>query len=147
MDYQIIELEKKTIVGISTHTVNEDPHAEQIIVALWDKFFKKSIGPSIANTTNQKIISLYSDYDDNHYTVTIGHEVHTPKNQELTTKYIPGGKYAKFTLHGNVQNILVKAWKDIWAMDLDRSFTGDFEEYLNTDFSNADINIYIALKS
>lgn len=29
---------------------------------------------------------------------------------------------------------------------MDRSFTGDFEEYLNSDWKNADINIYIALK-
>ncbi|CDM69944.1 Hypothetical protein CM240_2827 [Clostridium bornimense] len=31
-------------------------------------------------------------------------------------------------------------------MNLDKSFTGDFEEYLNSDFENSNINIYIALK-
>jgi len=35
---------------------------------------------------------------------------------------------------------------EIWKMDLKRSFTGDFEEYLNCDWENADIEIYIALK-
>jgi predicted transcriptional regulator YdeE len=39
-----------------------------------------------------------------------------------------------------------KAWGEIWKMDLDRSFTGDFEEYLTGDVENCDIDIYIALK-
>lgn len=37
------------------------------------------------------------------------------------------------------------AWDEIWKMNLNRSFTGDFEEYLNNDFENANIDIYIAL--
>ncbi len=41
---------------------------------------------------------------------------------------------------------VAEAWQTIWGMDLDRSFTGDFEEYLNSDWENADIDIYIALK-
>ncbi len=45
-----------------------------------------------------------------------------------------------------METAVAKAWDKIWKMDLDRSFTGDFEEYLNSDFENADIDIYIALK-
>ncbi len=29
---------------------------------------------------------------------------------------------------------------EIWQTDLDRAFTGDFEEYLNSDWENADID-------
>ncbi len=45
-----------------------------------------------------------------------------------------------------METAVAKAWDEIWKIDLDRSFTGDFEEYLNSDFENADIDIYIALK-
>jgi predicted transcriptional regulator YdeE len=38
------------------------------------------------------------------------------------------------------------SWGEIWQTDLDRSFTGDFEEYRNADPENCDIDIYIALK-
>lgn len=38
------------------------------------------------------------------------------------------------------------AWEKIWDMDLDRTFTGDFEEYLNDDYNHADINLYVAIK-
>ena len=45
-----------------------------------------------------------------------------------------------------MERAVAEAWGEIWKMDLNRSFTGDFEEYLNSDFDNADIDIYIALK-
>jgi hypothetical protein len=38
------------------------------------------------------------------------------------------------------------AWGENWKMDLDRSFTGDFEKYLTGDAENCDINIFIALR-
>jgi len=68
------------------------------------------------------------------------------ENDELSVKIIPTGKYAKFSVHGHMEKAVAKAWGEIWKMDLDRSFTGDFEEYLTSDWENADIDIYIALK-
>ena len=41
---------------------------------------------------------------------------------------------------------VLDAWQQICQMDLDRSFTGDFEEYKNADVENAEIDIYVALK-
>ncbi|WP_312045689.1 hypothetical protein [Anaerotignum sp.] len=38
------------------------------------------------------------------------------------------------------------SWGEILQTDLDRSFTGDLEEYRNADPENLDIDIYIALK-
>lgn len=34
----------------------------------------------------------------------------------------------------------------IVSMNLDRSYVADFEEYLNSDFENAKIDIYVSLK-
>lgn len=45
-----------------------------------------------------------------------------------------------------MQKALAEAWNKIWKMDLDRSYKADFEEYLNADYNNAKINIYISLK-
>ncbi|MEG2669741.1 MAG: effector binding domain-containing protein [Oscillospiraceae bacterium] len=99
-----------------------------------------------ATKVNEYTIGLYSDYDNETYCVTAGNEVSKAENEDLTIKIIPAGKYAKFSIHGHMVNAVCKAWNDIWKMDLDRSFTGDFEEYLNCDFENADIDIYVALK-
>lgn len=70
------------------------------------------------------------------------------QSQEIVTlsiKTIPAGRYAKFSVHGHMEKAVANAWKEIWQINLDRSYTGDFEEYLNDDFEHCDIDIYIAL--
>ncbi|MGL4738710.1 MAG: GyrI-like domain-containing protein [Cellulosilyticaceae bacterium] len=146
MDYEIVELQEKKVVGISAHTCNEDPNMEQVIGGLWEKLYQGGIYGQVQNKVNDHAIGLYSEYTENGYCVTVGCEVDTVANQELVVKVIPAGRYAKFSIHGHMQKAVAQAWEAIWQMDLDRSFAGDFEEYLNHDFEAADIMIYIALK-
>ncbi|MFD2114323.1 GyrI-like domain-containing protein [Paenibacillus yanchengensis] len=146
MKYEIVHLEQKTVVGVSAITGNTDPNMGEIIQGLWDKLYQSGINVSIENKINQYAIGLYSDYSNDQYCVTVGNEVSKAVNDELTTKTIPAGKYAKFSVHGPMGTVVAEAWGEIWKMDLDRSFTGDFEEYLNNDWENTDVDIYIALK-
>ncbi len=146
MNYEIVNLEEKIIVGVSTATSNEDPQMGEKIGKLWTDLYQGGISQSIKNKVNEYAIGLYSDYTEKGYIATAGNEVSKSENNEFTTKVIPAGKYAKFSVHGHMEEAVAKAWREIWSMDLDRSFTGDFEEYLNSDFENADIDIYIALK-
>lgn len=146
MNYEIVALEKKTIVGVSARTGNQDPQMSTIIGGLWEKLFQGSVYPTIKNKMNEYAIGLYSDYSEETYLVTAGVEVSAAENTELTTKVIPAGKYAKFMLEGDMETIVSEAWEQIWQENLDRTFTGDFEEYLNNDAANAKIAIYIAIK-
>ena len=68
-------------------------------------------------------------------------------NDDIITKVIPSGKYAKFTVKGNVQKAVGEAWEKIWNMDLDRKYSCDFEVYHNDseDINNQTIDIYISL--
>lgn len=146
MNYEIITLNEKVVVGVSTATSNEDPEMGSKIGKLWTDLYQGGIYPTVKNKVNDYAIGLYSDYTENGYTVTAGCEVSASENDELTTKVIPAGRYAKFSLHGPMEAVVAQAWEEIWQTPLDRSFTGDFEEYLNSDFENADVDIYIALK-
>ncbi|MGE4213826.1 MAG: GyrI-like domain-containing protein [Anaerotignaceae bacterium] len=146
MKYEIVNLEEKIVVGVSTITSNNSPDMGDVIAGLWEKLYQGGANSSIKNKVNEYAIGLYSDYSDDQYTVTAGNEVSVAENDELTVKTIPAGKYAKFSVHGNMVTAVAEAWLNIWKMDLDRTFTGDFEEYLNSDWENADIDIYIALK-
>lgn len=146
MNYEIVNLEEKTIVGVCTTTGNDDPKMTEKIGKLWVDLYQGGINSKIKNKVNEYAIGLYSDYNENGYTVTAGNEVSKSENSDLTTKIIPAGKYAKFSVHGHMEKAVAEAWGEIWKMDLNRSFTGDFEEYLNNDWENADIDIYIALK-
>lgn len=146
MKYEIVNLKEKTLVGVSTVTGNMDADMGQKIGGLWEKLYQGGVYESIKNKVNEYAIGLYSDYEGDKYCVTAGNEVSKAENPELTVKIIPAGKYAKFSVHGDMEKEVAKAWGEIWKMDLDRSFTGDFEEYLNSDFENCDIDLYIALK-
>jgi predicted transcriptional regulator YdeE len=145
MNYEIVNLEQKTLVGVSAITSNTDPKMGEVISGLWEKLYQGGVIAAIKNKINDYAIGLYSDYAGDQYCVTAGNEVSKPENVELIVKIIPSGKYAKFSVHGHMVKAVAEAWSEIWKMDLNRSFTGDFEEYLNSDWENADIDIYIAL--
>lgn len=146
MNYEIVNLEEKTVVGVSSITSNDDPSMGKIIGGLWEKLYQGGVNETIKNKVNEYAIGLYSDYEDNKYLVTVGNEVCKVENEGLTIKKIPAGKYAKFSIEGHVENAVAQAWNEIWKIDLDRSYKADFEEYLNSDFDNGKIDIYVSLK-
>lgn len=146
MKYEIVSLKEKIVIGVSVETSNEDPKMGEKIGKLWVDLYQGGVSEKIRNKINEYAIGLYSDYTKDGYIVTAGNEVSKSENSEFVTKIIPAGKYAKFSIHGHMEKAVAEAWGKIWEMDLDRSFTGDFEEYLNSDFDQSDIDIYIALK-
>lgn len=160
MNYEIVELEQKLVVGKCIVTSNSDPKMGEEIGKLWEKLYDSKCGYycEIKNRINESAIGLYSDYQQDKYTVTVGAEVSKAENSEFTAKTIIKGKYAKFAVHGNMITAVAKAWGEIWKIKLDRTFAGDFEEYLPCDgcknkescnvqiCTNCDINIYVAIK-
>ncbi|AAK81419.1 putative transcriptional regulator YdeE [Clostridium acetobutylicum] len=146
MEYEIVKLEEKIVLGVSAVTSNDDPNMGKVIGGLWEKLYQGGINETIKNKVNEYAIGLYSDYEDNKYVVTVGNEVCKAENEALTIKKIPAGKYAKFSIEGHMEKAVAEAWSKIWQMNLDRSYEADFEEYLNSDFNNAKVDIYISLK-
>lgn len=146
MKYEIVNLRERIILGLSAKTANDDPEMGKVIGGLWTDFYGKNIYGTIKKPVNAYSIGLYSDYTDKGYTVTVGREVSTNDNSGMDYKIIPAGRYAKFEIQGHMQKAVAEAWQKIWNMDLERTFTGDFEEYLDSDMENGHINIYIAIK-
>ena len=143
MNYEIVELKEKTIVGFTARTSNEDPQMGAIIGDLWKQLYTPENTEKIQNRVNAYAIGLYSNYDKEGYQVTAGFEVSDAESGNgFTVKTIPAGRYAKFSVHGDMIEAVANSWKEIWETPLDRTFTGDFEEYL----SQEDIDIYIAIK-
>lgn len=143
MNYEIVELKEKTIVGFAARTSNEDPQMGAIIGDLWKQLYTPENTEKIQNRVNAYAIGLYSDYDKEGYQVTAGFEVSDAESGNgFAVKNIPAGRYAKFSVHGDMIEAVTNSWKEIWETPLDRTFTGDFEEYL----SQKDIDIYIAIK-
>ena len=146
MDYEVVSLEEKIIVGLKGRTGNNDSKCTQIIGGLWQKFMAEGTAQSIKNVISPYPVCLYSDYDETSYDVTVAMAVSNNENPELEVKTIPAGKYAKFSIKGDVVKDVANAWSEIWTMPLERSYKADFEEYLSNVDGVAEVNIYVALK-
>ena len=151
MNYEIVTLQEKTVVGKSIMTTNENGQSMTDIGGMWQQFIGGDVLSTIQNKTDGKGIGLYTDYEGDAtkpYRFMCCVEVSQSGNTELETRTISGGKYAKFTVKGNVMTAVGEAWEKIWNMDLDRKFDCDFElyHYDSEDMDNQTIDIYISLK-
>lgn len=151
MNYEIVNLEEKVVVGITARTKNSDENMPQIIGGLWSDFYMKGIYNSIPNKVNEKSIGLYSDYENNEngeYNITVCTEVSDAKNSNsnVVVRVIPKGRYAKFIVKGHMQRAVSEFWMNLWTVNLERTFTGDFEEYQDCNEDSAEIHVYISIK-
>ena len=153
MNYEIVELKEKIVEGIGVRTNNQNGKSIGDIGGVWQRFFTDGEYAKIENKVNNKTIGLYTDYDGDYtcdYYFLAGSEVKEKSNdmENRVCKVIPGGKYAKFVIIGDVQKSVGEAWQEIWNMDLDRKYTCDFEEYQNNteDMQRQEIHVYVAIR-
>lgn len=153
MNYEIVSIKEKTLVGVSARTNNSSADMGQVIGGLWQRLYSPDIFSEIENRVNEKACGIYTDYSDDEkgdYTAAAMFEVDgigekgLPEGTEV--RKIPAGKYAKFIVKGNQATAVYEFWQKLWKMKLDRAFVCDFEEYQNSDPENAEIHIYIGLK-
>ena len=149
MDYEIVTLNEKTVVGLSARTSNQSPDVGAVISGLWEKLYQGGVHPQIAGKKNEKALGIYSDYtgaDKNEYQVTVGCEADgSALPQGTQSMVIPAGKYAKFVIHGNMVTAVASFWETLDSKELPRAFVCDFEEYQDENFENAEIHIYVSL--
>lgn len=150
MEYEIVNLQEKTAVGISAKTNNSSPDMGKVIGGLWKQFFEDGIFFGIKNKANEKALGIYYNYENKengNYTAAVTCEVkEAVETENLDVIRIPAGKYAKFVVRGNMVTAVADFWQELWKTDLPRAFICDFEEYQNSDPENSEIHIYISLK-
>lgn len=152
MDYEIVTLPRKSVVGITARTRNGCESAGKVIGGLWRDFYDKGIFRSIEHKSNDCAVGIYSDYETDEkgeYSVTAGCEVSDTRNRPEGTviKNIPGGKYAKFIVEEDMERAVREFWTKLWDLPLDRTYSGDFEEYQpGNTAEHAVIHVYIAIK-
>ena len=142
------------IIGIAVRTTNENGQAATDIGQLWNTFLSENLQAQIPNKVDNAIYSIYTDYELGHtkpYTTLLGCKVSTLETipEGLIGKSFDGGNYTTFTAKGKLADgIVYQEWTKIWATDLPRAYTADFEVYdekaQNPD--TAEVAIYIAIK-
>lgn len=152
MEYQIVTLEEKKIVGLTARTSNTDPKMGETIGALWQQFFTQGVFQAIPNKSGTYTIGLYSGYESDFrgaYDITVGCEVKAPDAciPGTVVKTIPAGKYADILLNGTTVDVVAEAWNEIWRLPLERAYTADFEEYRSSAAGKPEeVHLFIALK-
>lgn len=151
MNYEIVTLPPKKVVGIEARTNNGSPDMTSVIGGLWNRFYGQGIYSAIKDKANGKGLGIYTDYAGNEtgdYTIMTACEVEKegtlPEGTKLRT--LPGGSYGKFVVRGDLHKAIKEFWEELWNMELPRAFAADFEEYQNSDEKNAEIHVYISLK-
>ncbi len=142
------------VIGIAVRTTNENGQAGKDIPVLWEKMISKNIVNSIPNKIDNTIYSIYTDYEKDHtkpYTTVLGCKVENVDNipEGMVGYTFDGGEYLKFTTKGDLsKGLVINEWLKIWEMDLNRTFTADFEVYGEKaqNPSDAEVDIFIAVK-
>ncbi len=150
MNYKTTSLEEIRVIGIEARTSNENASDE--IPELWKKFFTENIKDKIPNKISSDILSLYTEYESDYtkpYTIIICCKVKDFSDvpEGMVSKIIPASKFAVFTAKGKMPDKLVETWKYIWTLDLERTYTGDFDVYTEKYSSpEPEADDYIAIK-
>lgn len=148
MNYEIVTLEERRVVGIGTRTANDAPDMGEKIGKLWCDFMcEGGACEKLQFQHGSPCYGIYTgySYDDSGYDVYAACES-ANKPEGFSEVVIPAGKYAKFSFRGDVRESTAKAWSEVWQVPLPRAMQVDFEEYNCPDDSDiADISIYIGL--
>jgi len=142
---------EKLINGISIRTDNAtemDPNKGKI-GALWQTF---DATVPVDYKHGERVYGVYFNYESDHhgkFDVLAGFDGKSlPTNVHLESQIIPETKYLVFTHKGEMPQIAIDAWTDVWnyfnneAAEYQRAYSIDFEYYPNGN----EIEVHIAIK-
>lgn len=135
------------LIGLSVRTSNNDGRAAKDIAELWGKFLAEGLLNKIPHKVDDTVYSLYTDYESDHngpYTALLGCRVTSLADlpEGMVGRAFPGGNYVQLTARGDLrQGLIVNQWAKIWAMDLDRAYSADFEIFGDKARNSADAEV------
>ena len=142
---------EKTIFGLCTRTDNatEMDSNKGTIGPMWQAFDE---AVPVDYKKGERVYGVYSNYESDHtgkFTVLAGFDgTSFPSNINLEKITIPAAKYLVFTYKGEMPQIAIDAWTDVWnyfssgTQEHQRLYSTDFEYYPNGN----EIEVHIAIK-
>ena len=141
------------LTGISVRTTNQNGQSQKDIGGLWTRFTTGNMMQQIEGRLTDDMYCVYTDYETDHtgpYTAVLGCKVSSLDNipGEFTGIAIPGDKYQVYYLEGQFPANIGEAWQQIWASDVDRKYTTDYDFYKADpkSFEETEARIYLAVK-
>jgi predicted transcriptional regulator YdeE len=133
LKFAIKKLPARTVVGIARRTRNAE--AQESIPGCWQEFLSKNATAKIPHRATPPVMyAVYSDYESDWtgmYSYLLGCGVTradtVPAGMEC--RHIPPQTYAVFRAKGRMPDEIVGVWANVWASELPRTYTYDFELY------------------
>lgn len=148
---EIRQVKAQTINGLTVRTDNatEMTPEQGKIGLLWQRFDQTV---PVDYRGGERVYGVYSNYESDHtgeFDVLAGFDgSNLPEGVELKEIEINAGKYLVFTHKGEMPQIAIDAWTEVWQYFTSeqtthqRLFTTDFEYYP----SDKQIEVHIAVK-
>ncbi len=148
---------KKTefkLIGIKLdkQTTNQNLQSELDCGNLWQKFETENFVYKIPNKLSNEIYAVYFDYEGDYtspFSYFIGCKVKIDSEvpNGLDSLFLPAENYYKIIAKGKMPDCVSNSWKNIWASNIDRAYSYDFEVYdeRSKDWSNAEVEIFVSL--
>lgn len=142
------------LIGIELpqKTTNKDGQSGTDCGNLWQQFEKEQVFSRIEGRENDKVYAVYHNYEGDYmqpFSYFIGCKVSIDAvvPEGLSELHIPKGTYAEFTAKGVMPVCIADAWKTIWASDIQRAYSYDFEVYdeRSADWNNAEVDLFISV--
>lgn len=147
MQYEIVVIKERQLLGVQARTHNADPAMPQIIGGLWQRWLGGGRPAALADAACYGVYSAYAAQEQGEYTVTVGSEGVVAGLPEGTSRLlIPAGRYAKFSVSGDMPAAIAAFWRQLPVLGLKRAFTVDFEQYAPGTTIPKSVDIYIALQ-
>ena len=104
MNYEIVELPARTIVGPTVRTSNNSPEETTVIGQLWQRFMGEGLDRTISEVrvVPYGCFALYYGYDmsDMSYELLVGCETPAEAPEGMEAQTIAAGRYAKIAIRG-----------------------------------------------
>lgn len=140
------------IAGISVRTTNKNGQSAKDIGELWTRFMDENLVEQITDRLSDDTYCAYFDYetdDRGPYTAIFGCKVESLGKIPVgfTGAAIPAGTYKIYYLSGEFPATIGEGWKEIWASDVKRKFTADYDFYKANpkSFEETEARIYVGI--
>lgn len=133
LKFAVKRLPARIVVGITRRTRNAE--AQDSIPGCWREFLAQNAPAKIPHRAVPPVMyAVYSDYEKDWtgmYSYLLGCGVTrtgvVPAGMEA--RHIPPQTYAVFRAKGRMPDEITGVWANIWASELPRTYTYDFELY------------------
>lgn len=160
LSHEEVELGSFIVIGPAILTSNEkELGPEGQMIELYEHFIHRNISEKIPNKKDDRVIAVYTDYEDEEsgeYIYGLGHQVSQAiEVPGLEIFEIPRGKYLKFTSErGYLNDVLPRLWQEIWRrtqsgeLGAERAYETDLEFHNYEDNTDSDVvvDVYLSIR-